>query len=93
MHPLNFYDDGDERKKNFHSWKEKEGVLLHHFHALNRVLLYFPFYFLEPCKKLTNILSHYREGFAEITLLFKTSLFIFHVSPLMCTPHFGIERL
>jgi len=39
MHPFNFYDDGDERKKSFHSWKEKEGVLLHHFHALTLVLL------------------------------------------------------
>ena len=41
MHPLNFYDDGDERKKNFHSWKEKEGILLQHFHALNLIILSF----------------------------------------------------
>jgi len=41
MHPLNSYDHGDERKKSFHSWKEKEGVLLHHCHALTPI----PFHF------------------------------------------------
>jgi len=93
MHPLNFCDYGGERKKSFHSQKEKEGVLLHHFHVLNLVLMVFSL-LLSPALKPTYRHSlPLNRKYCGIVLLFKMSFNFCHVSPLMSTPHFRIERL
>ena len=52
MHPLDFSDYGGERKESLHYEKEKEGVIIHHSHVLNLVLLDFSPMFSQVLKPI-----------------------------------------
>lgn len=84
---LNSYDDVEKKKRNFHSQKDKEGVLLHHFHAPNLVPLAFSI-FLSPALKAIDLpfLPLYRNFFGNCTPLHNDPLYLPYFSFDVHTP-------